>query len=250
MNFHGTDNFTVIANDGALDSLQQTIAIVIDPVNDAPAATDQIVSTGEDMDVTINLAGSDVDGGDVITFALDAPPLNGSLSGEPPTLTYDPNPNFNGSDSFTFITNDGTLDSDPGTVTVNVHSSNDPPVADDNSVSTGEDTPVDFSLTASDIDGDALTFMIVDPPANGVITGDSPEFTYTPNANFNGSDEFTFVANDGQEDSAEATVTLTINPENDAPVADNQPVTTPEDTTTTITLTGSRILMAIPSPLA
>ena len=240
-NFHGADSFTVTANDGLLYSLPATIDITIDPVNDIPEASDQVVSTAEDTPLDIVLIGSDVDG-DPVSFALKTQPANGTLNGDPPDLTYDPNPNFNGSDSFTFVTNDGgTVDSDPGTVTINVHSSNDPPVTDDQFVTTSEDTPVDFSLTAADIDGDTLTFIIVTPPTNGLIAGDGPEFTYTPSADFNGSDDFTFVANDGTEDSPEATLTITVNPINDLPLGVPQNVTTPEDSSVVILLTGSDV---------
>ncbi|MDN5865272.1 MAG: Ig-like domain-containing protein [Gammaproteobacteria bacterium] len=91
---------------------------------------------------------------------------------------------------------------------------NEPPVAEDGSLTTGEDTPASGTLVASDPDGDALTFSIVDEPAHGGVTLDDPgtgAYTYTPDAGFSGSDSFTFTANDGFVDSNVATISITVN---------------------------------------
>src|SRR5439155_6720999 len=83
----------------------------------------------------------------------------------------------------------------------------------------------------ADADGDALTAALVNPPANGALTLNADgSFTYTPNANFNGLDSFTYRANDGTDDSSPATVTITVNAVNDAPVANNDSYGTDEDT--------------------
>lgn len=95
---------------------------------------------------------------------------------------------------------------------------NQPPVANSQSLTTPEDTPISFNLTGSDSDGDPLTFSVVSSPLNGTLTGTSASRTYTPNANFNGSDSFTFKVNDGTTDSNIATVTITVTLVNDAPV--------------------------------
>jgi hypothetical protein len=94
-------------------------------------------------------------------------------------------------------------------------------------VVTDEDTPVGITLTGSDPDEDPLTFSVIAPPSNGTLGGTAPDLTYTPNADYNGSDSFTFKANDGSVDSNTATVSITVNPIDDAPVAnagDNQVV--------------------------
>ena len=91
---------------------------------------------------------------------------------------------------------------------------NHPPVAADQSVTTDENTAVNITLTASDQDGDTLTFTVVSQPVNGTLSGNAPDVVYTPNTNFNGSDSFTFKANDGQLDSNVATVTITVNATN------------------------------------
>jgi hypothetical protein len=96
--------------------------------------------------------------------------------------------------------------------TVMVTPVNDAPVAADSSMDTAEDTPVSGSLSALDIDGDALAYSLVDGPSHGPVTLNSDgSFTYTPSANFHGMDTFTYKASDGLLDSNVATVTITVN---------------------------------------
>ena len=155
-----------------------------------------------------------------------------------PHYVSGPDTNYNGTDSFTFVTNDGTVNSAPATVTITITPTNDPPTADDQSVGTPEDTAVSITLTGNDIDGDALTFTVTTNPANGTLTGTAPNLTYTPDANYNGTDSFSFVTNDGTVNSTPATIDVTITPVNDAPTADDQSVAVAEDDTSAITLTG------------
>ncbi|MGJ8654793.1 MAG: Ig-like domain-containing protein, partial [Opitutaceae bacterium] len=84
-----------------------------------------------------------------------------------------------------------------------------PPVADDLTVSGLQGNSIAITLSASDANGDPLTYSVVTPPSNGTLSGSAPELTYTPNAGFVGTDSFTYIANDGQFDSAPATVSIT-----------------------------------------
>jgi len=210
------------------------------------------VTTEEDTPVSITLLGSDPDG-DSLTYNVETGPSHGRLSGTAPKLTYTPQPNFNGTDSFTFNVNDGTADGVPVTVLIRVKAVNDPPTANDDNVTTQEDTLVSITLAGCDPDGDALSYSVVKGPSNGSLSGTGPNLTYTSNANFNGSDSFLFKVNDGTVDSAAATVSITLKAVNDPPTASyvgakvqkNPPaakddsVTTEEDTPVTITLEGS-----------
>jgi len=99
------------------------------------------------------------------------------------------------------------------------------PLAHDQFVTTGEDTPKSITLGATDSDGNFLDYSVVVGPSHGVLSGTAPNLTYTPNTNYNGSDSFTFKANDGFGDSNTATVSITVNPSNDPPVAVCQNVT-------------------------
>ena len=120
----------------------------------------------------------------------------------------------------TFKANDTLLDSNIATVSITVNAVNDAPVADDQAVTTDEDTAAAITLTASDVDGDTLTYGVVTGPSNGTLSGTAPNLSYTPSADYHGADSFTFKANDTLLDSNVATVTITVTPVNDAPVAD------------------------------
>ena len=220
-NFSGTDTFTYLLTDGQLQSAPATVTINVAGTNDAPSADAAGFSTDEDTVLNEALSGSDIEGS-ALTYSLVSGPSNGGLTlNSDGTFSYSPNSNFNGTDSFTFVTNDGELDSAIATVSLNIAAVNDAPNADAASFSGSEDSPVNGMLSGSDIEGSALTYSLVSGPSNGGLTLNSDgTFTYSPNSNFNGSDSFTFVTNDGELDSATATVSLDIAAVNDAPNAD------------------------------
>ncbi|MFH1725517.1 MAG: Ig-like domain-containing protein [Elusimicrobiota bacterium] len=172
-----------------------TIDLTILPVNDAPVARSQTVQTDEDVPVSIVLSAEDPEG-DSIDYALGQPPIHGTLSGDMPELTYTPAPDYNGSDSFTFTASDGSLGSEPATVSVSIAPVNDLPVPDDQQVTTDEDTPVAITLSASDVDGDPIEFAVVSEPGHGTLSGTAPDLTYTPDPDYNGQDSFGFEAMD------------------------------------------------------
>ena len=157
-------------------------------------------------------------------------PTHGALTGTPPNLTYTPGPNYFGPDSFTYTASDATLTSPPATVTISVTPVNDGPTADDQAVSTPEDTALAITLTGGDVDGDALTFVIGTSPTNGALTGAPPNVTYTPDANYSGPDSFTFTASDATLSSPPATVSITVTAVNDIPLAGDDAATTDEET--------------------
>ncbi len=116
-----------------------------------------------------------------------------------------------------------------------------PPSASSGSVTTNEDTSKPFTLVGSDTDGDPVTFIIVNNPMHGGLSGTPPNLTYTPVLNYNGPDTFDFKTNDGTHDSNIATVAITINPVNDPPTAVAQSVATNKNTPLAITLTGNDV---------
>ena len=165
---------------------------------------------------------SDPDSSSITAVLVSGPSHAGSftLNGDG-SFSYTPAANFNGSDSFIYKANDGAADSSTATVSITVNPVNDPPVAVDDSYTTNEDTQLSGSSVLandSDVDGDSLTAVLVSGPAHGTLTlNANGTFTYTPTADFDGSDTFTYKANDGQSDSNGATVSLTVNAVNDAP---------------------------------
>lgn len=235
-----SDSFTYYASDGGASSDPAMVTITINPVNDPPVADSQAVSTNEDTSVPITLSGSDVDGG-ALSYIVTSNPSHGDLSGAAPNLTYTPDAGYNGGDSLAFKVNDGNADSNVAIVTITVNAVNNTPVADAQAVSTNEDTSLPITLSGSDADGDALTYAVASGPSNGVLSGTAPNLTYAPNTNFNGADSFTFTVDDGVATSAPATVTITVDAVNDLPVADSQAVSTDEDTSVSITLSGSDV---------
>jgi glucuronoarabinoxylan endo-1,4-beta-xylanase len=201
----------------ALSALEVDV-VVNGAGNRRPVASNQTVTTPEDTPVAITLAGSDPENAP-LTFAIVTPPAQGLLTGTPPNLTYRPNTNYFGPDSFTFTVNDGELTSPETTVSINVTPVNDLPVAFDQSITTPVGTPVAIALGASDVETTNLTFTIVTAPARGTLTGSGSNRVYTPTANYAGPDSFTFRVSDGAANSGTATVSLTVAPLNGAPIA-------------------------------
>ena len=256
-NFNGSDSFTYKVSDGALDSNTVTVNITVNAVNDAPVNTLPGGKTVNE-DNTLTLSGvskpsiGDVDsttaqltvGVDHGTLTLNgsSPNVNvtgngtGSVTATGPIadintlldgLAYTPASNYNGADTITFSTSDqgntgsGGAKIDTDTIGVTVDPVNDAPVAVGDSDSTTEDNPVTTSVLGndSDVDGDTLTPSIVSNGTNGTAAVNvGGTITYTPNANFDGSDSYTYKVNDGALDSNTVTVNITVGAINDAPV--------------------------------
>ena len=115
-------------------------------------------------------------------------------------FTYSPAANYNGPDSFTYRANDGTVDSNAANVNVTVNAVNDAPVCQDVSIITYEDTTANTDPDCSDVDGDTLTYLVT-AASHGTSGFASNKITYSPDANYNGPDSFTYKANDGTLDS-------------------------------------------------
>ncbi len=236
-NFNGSDSFTYKANDGSFDSEVATVNITVNAVNDAPVATNDSYGTNEDTVLTVPASGvlsndSDVENNS-LTAVTVSQPSSGTLSlNANGSFTYTPNANYNGPDSFTYKANDGTDDSNVATVTITVNAVNDAPVCTSpQSGSTTEDMALNGSVVCADVDNATLTYSKVSNPSHGTATVNSNgTFTYTPSANYNGSDSFTFKANDGSLDSNVATFNIAIAPVNDNPVAVNDSVTIAKNT--------------------
>ena len=236
--YFGSDSFTFTVNDGELVSVPALVDIQVVPVNDAPVALPVAAETQEDLAVRISPHANDPENA-VLSYEIVSAPSHGALHPDADGWVYTPDANFHGVDSFSYRAGDGELFSAPAVVTITIHPVNDAPVADVLTLTTNEDSPLSLLLAGSDVDDDTLTYRVITSPAHGVLSGDVPALTYTPSANLNGADYFTYVVNDGLVDSAPATVTISITPVNDAPVAQAVSIRTPEDTPASVLLAGT-----------
>ena len=206
------------------------------PVNTAPTAVDDPVTMYEDTVVTIVLTANDSDIDPINTIEVTdvTTPGNGTAaiaSGSTTTVTYTPNANYNSSDSFVYTVSDGTATA-TATVTITITAVNDAPTAVDDSTSTAEDTAVDINVVANDTDpdtGDTVTISSYTSPSNGTASPSSTTFTYTPDANYNGSDSFVYTLSDGTVTDT-GTVTITVTAVNDPPTAVADSAITTQDT--------------------
>jgi len=245
-NYNDADSFTFKANDGTIDSNVATVEIDIIPVNDPPVMLNDSYSVVENTTLTVPAPGvlandSDPVEGSPLTAILrsGSGPGNGTLTlNANGGFTYKPNTNFVGTDSFQYRASDGFSGSTFATVTIAVTAAQKAPVASGQLVATDEDTAASITLSATDANGDSLAYTIVAPPVHGDLSGSAPDLIYTPHANYNGPDSFTFKANDGALGSNIATVAIAIGPVNDAPVAMDDSYSADEDSTMTIAAAG------------
>jgi hypothetical protein len=189
--------------------------------NSPPVASNSFVTVNEDSLVGITPIASDPER-NPLTYTIVSQPTNGTLVQVSafPIYQYRPNPNYFGPDAFVFKVNDGFSDSSNAVVSINVLPINDAPVAFSEQFIMDEDTVLPIQLRADDVDDTELTFIITQQPAHGTLIGDGSKRAYTPNADYNGDDYFTFIARDGSNAVSQiAVISITVNPVNDAPVA-------------------------------
>jgi VCBS repeat-containing protein len=227
-NFNGSDSFTYRASDGTLTSNLATVALTVSTVNDAPTAAADAYSTGEDTTLTVAapgvLANDNDPAGDNLHAVVGSAPSHGTLAlNADGSFTYTPAADFNGGDSFTYRASDDAVASSPAAVKITVTATEDTPMATDDAYTTAEDAALTVAAPGvlgndSDADGDTLSAELGSAPSHGVVSLNADgSFAYTPAANFNGSDSFTYRASDGTLASNMATVTLTVSATNDAP---------------------------------
>ncbi|WP_346320070.1 Ig-like domain-containing protein, partial [Chitinophaga sp. YIM B06452] len=251
LNFTGTDQFTYRVCDATGLCDTATVTFNVGNVNDAPAGVNDTYSIGEDG--VLNIAGpgllaNDTDpDGDALTANLLTSPAQGTLVLQPNgSFRYQPKADYNGPDSFTYNACDASGSCSSATVTINVTAANDFPLATNDFYNTNEDQPLTVALPGilfndTDIDGNTLTATVITPPANGTLTlNTNGSFTYTPNSNFNGVEQITYrVCDNGAPSLCDtATLSITVSPVNDRPVAGDNTYTTSEDVALSVTAPG------------
>ncbi|MFM2651553.1 tandem-95 repeat protein, partial [Vibrio alginolyticus] len=220
--WNGSEALTFTATDPSGESVSQTVNFTVAPVADIVADNATVV---EDTPTIIKVLGNDTFEGDDKVVSLDTNngPANGTVSVNPDgSVTYTPNDNYHGTDSFTYIVTSGGV-SESTTVNVDVTPVNDAPVAKDDTAITDEDTPVTIDVLPNDtdIDGDTLRIDSASVPSDqGKVEIIDGKLVFTPTENFHGDAEITYTVTDGAL-TDQATVNVTVNAVNDAPVVES-----------------------------
>jgi hypothetical protein len=219
-NYFGSDSFSFTVSDGTVTVPAQAF-VTVTAVNDAPVAVADLVSTGLNQPLIINVLANDSDvDSTTLTPIVATNPANGSLVvNANGTITYTPQTGYVGSDIFSYRTSDGLLSSNIATVSINVVNSNRAPVVTGLLVTTNEDTSITIAplASATDPDGDALSISAIGTPTLGTLLQNANgSYTFTPALNVSGSELISFTVTDGRL-STTANINLTISPVNDAP---------------------------------
>ena len=225
--FNGTEVITYTVSDGT-DTATGTLTVTVRPVNDAPEAIADTATVSEDsattsIDVIAN--DTDVDLGNILSLTTVSTPGTGtvSINLDGVSVDYTPSADFNGTEVITYTVSDGT-DTATGTLTVTVTPVNDAPEAIADTATVSEDsatTSIDVIANDTDVDlGNILSLTTVSTPGTGTVSInlDGVSVDYTPSADFNGTEVITYTVSDGT-DTATGTLTVTVTPVNDAPIA-------------------------------
>ena len=210
-NFNGTDTFAYIASDGGLSSTAGLVTVTVTAVDDDPNTMNVSAITDEDNAVVMTLEAEEVDG-DTISFNVKDNPTSGSVSIKGDKATYTPNDNYYGSDSFTFEAVDTTAKKvlNTATASLTINPINDAPVVEAQNVESFNNQDIELTLTATDVEGDNVSFEIVDNPTNISASIDGSTLTINKSSSFWGADSLTYYAYDGTDYGNTAKVDITF----------------------------------------
>ena len=195
--FCGTDTFTYVVSDGALTATG-TVEVAVTCTNDPPVAAPDVATTDEDIMVHVHVLTNDSDvDGDVLHVADISDPDHGTTVGAiDNAVAYTPDPDYCGTDSFTYDAVDGSGAATTGTVTVTVECVDDQvQLAPVNDVTTAWGEAISVSFVGTDIDGDPITYSVSPLPGGASVTGST--FGWTPTAGQVGSHQLTVTASSG-----------------------------------------------------
>ncbi|WP_025054124.1 Ig-like domain-containing protein, partial [Sulfitobacter noctilucicola] len=244
-NFNGTTTIEYFVTDPSGLESPGIVNVTVNPVNDAPDAVDDTDVTDEDTSVEINLLANDTDvESDPLTVTTASVPAEeGTLEpvtdGSDGLYIFTPAPDFNGDATVSYSISDGNGGEDSAVHVITVGEENDAPVANPDTLTTDEDTPsepLNVLANDSDPDGDPLTLTSATSPDGEVSFDPDGEIVFTPDENFNGETTITYIVTDPSGTESTGTVTVTVNPVNDAPDAVDDTDVTDEDTSVEINL--------------
>ncbi|NJK94960.1 MAG: tandem-95 repeat protein, partial [Bacteroidales bacterium] len=227
---------------GSENGTQQVTATILDNdiANYIPDAIDDFVVVNEDNNVSTNVTNNDTglgDGG--ITVNVTSGPAHGNVLVSGSIVSYTPDPNYHGSDSYTYRVCDTDNECDVATVNITVNSVDDTPIAIADALSLNEDASASLNVTANDngLGDGGLTVTILSSPSHGSVSISGTSVTYTPVANYSGTDTYTYRVCDSDNDCSGASVAITINSVNDSPVAVADNISVNEDGSAGINVT-------------
>ncbi len=221
-NSNGLDSFIYTASDDNGTSAPAIVTLSVSPVNDAPVAGDLAFFTQEEKQLSGALAGSDIDSM-TLQYTVAVYPQHGDLSltnSSAGIFSYTPATGFNGTDSFTYQVNDGSLNSNTATVLITVNETSNGPIASNMVISLTEDNIYSGNLNGTSPNSNNLVYAIYNNADHGtaeIVNSSTGAFTYIPRKDYYGKDFFTFTISDGNMQSAAATVSIIISPLNDPP---------------------------------
>ena len=225
LNFNGEATLNYTISDGNDAEVIGSVVITVNSVNDTPVIDEISADTLLSQSVVIDVLGAtnDIDM-DALSIS-SAQSENGTITrNSDGTITFTPTDEFVGVATIEVCVSDVNGGQTCTDISVTVVDPNVAPTVDDVALKVVEDNSLTFTLVGSDLEDDNLTFILIDQP-NGEVSGSLPLVTYTPPANFNGETTLTYQANDGKLDSNIATITITVESENDFPVAIEDNVT-------------------------
>jgi hypothetical protein len=235
--FSGTDSFTYTASDGQGTSEPALVTLTVLAVNNPPVAANLALTNKVGRPLALQLQATDADLEEFTFRVLDAP-QHGTLAGSESNWVYTPEPGFLGADQFHYLANDGQADGPPASVTITLTDRNTSPLATSSAAQVILDHATNLVLQATDGESDPLTYTLLTLPAHGQLSESPslPNLRFTPEPHYLGPDRLTFQANDGQFDSAPATVTIAVVPPNHPPVVADESLVLPADRTSLVPL--------------
>ncbi len=250
-NFFGTDSFSYVVVDDLGQTSEALVSITVIPANDSPVALDDVYTLTENGNVILNAPGilgndTDIDG-DTLTVSeslIVEPEYGTAIVSSDGSLTYTANENFDISDSFEYQVEDGQGGVDVALVTILTNNGIVPPVARNDTYYTNEDitlvvSNIDTGILANDNDPNGLTFnlsedLLVQPNHGQLSLSLDGTFTYVPDSNYAGSDQFQYQINNSADLTAQAVVTINVIAQPDAPIASDDNYQLVEDQTLTV----------------
>lgn len=230
-NYFGTDFVTIKVEDSVGLFSEKVIEITVNPINDIPSISSLVFSHEEDTELVAQITGIDIDSDDLTFTLLHNEPIEGSISlSSEGLLNFIPNKDYYGELIIIIKVNDDNGGSSEAAIVITTTPVNDRPIILSSSFTSDEDTIASFQVEANDIDDELLDFSLIDSSSSGMVSiSNTGLITYSPNADFFGTDFIKIRVQDPDELFDEKVIEITVNPINDSPILSSLAFTHEED---------------------